>query len=60
MDNILEIPNYISLDFASYISEECKKFIDVNAKPIYNRDGDTVDISSTPQLKALKQRRGNW
>jgi hypothetical protein len=56
MDNILEFPNYIASDFAKYISEECKKFIDINAKPNYNREGDTVDISLTPQLKELDDK----
>lgn len=50
---ILEYPNYITKEFAKYIREECQKYIVPDAKPVYNRDGDTVDISNTPELKEV-------
>jgi len=50
---ILEFPNYISNDFADYLSTECKKYITTQKQTAYNRDGYTVNISEDPKLKEI-------
>lgn len=50
---ILEFPNYVSNDFADYLSNECKKYITPIKQTTYNRDGNTVTISEEPKLKEI-------
>jgi hypothetical protein len=50
---ILEIPNYISADVVKRIRESVKPFIDTSKPSKYNRDGCTVNISETLELKEL-------
>jgi len=50
---ILEFPNYLSSDIVKKIRGSVKPFIDPSKPTEYNRDGYTVNISETPELKEL-------
>lgn len=50
---ILEFPKYISADVVKRIRESVKPFINPTEPTRYNRDGHTVLISETPELKEL-------
>jgi hypothetical protein len=50
---ILEFPNYISADITKKIRDSVKPFIDTSKPTMYNRDGYTVGISKTLELKDL-------
>jgi predicted 2-oxoglutarate/Fe(II)-dependent dioxygenase YbiX len=56
---IIEIPNYIDEDMVSYIKETVNPHVPKNLNYAYNRDGKTVNISNTPDLKDLDCKLAN-
>ena len=54
---ILEFPNYLDANTVKEIRETIKPFISSKKEATYNRDGNTVNISSTPELKELDMGR---
>jgi hypothetical protein len=56
---ILEFPNYISTEVVKRIRDSVKPFIDPSRPTKYNRDGYTVNISRTLELKELDNELHN-
>jgi hypothetical protein len=50
---ILEYPNYLDLETTKKIRESIKPFVSNKKQTAYNRDGNTVNITETPELKTL-------
>jgi hypothetical protein len=50
---IIEIPNYVDAEFIQEIKDTVKPFVPKESKHTYFRDGKTVVISETPDLKNL-------
>lgn len=50
---IIELPNYVSSDLIEKIRNSVRPFIPPNKQHTYNRDGRSVIISATPELKDL-------
>ena len=53
---ILEFPNYLDAETAKEIRESIKPFISQKKQAVYNREGNTVDITNTPELKGLDNK----
>jgi hypothetical protein len=53
---IIELPNYVSLDFVEEIKNSVRPFVSEEAKHTYFRDGKSVHISETPELKNLDDK----
>ena len=50
---IYEFPNYVDLGLIEEIKNESKKHIQLDKAGSYNREGNTVDITNTPELKEI-------
>jgi predicted 2-oxoglutarate/Fe(II)-dependent dioxygenase YbiX len=50
---ILEFPNYLDSDTVKEIKDELKPFESSKKETTYNRDGNTIYITHTPELKNL-------
>jgi hypothetical protein len=50
---ILEIPNFVSVDDVATIRNGVKPFLPKTSGHIYNRDGKSVLITKTPELKNI-------
>tara|TARA_R110000851_G_scaffold186831_1_gene336225 strand:- start:558 stop:1085 length:528 start_codon:yes stop_codon:yes gene_type:complete len=50
---IYEFPNYVDLGLIEEIKNESKKHIQLDKVGSYNREGNTVDITNTPELKEI-------
>jgi len=53
---ILEFPNYLNAETVKEIRDAVKPFITYKKQPRYNRDGNTVMITYTPELKDLDNK----
>lgn len=53
---ILEFPNYLDLETTKQIRDAVKPFISHKKETTYNRDGNTVYITNTPELKNLDNK----
>ena len=53
---ILEFPNYLDSETTKKIREAVKPFISHKKQTAYNRDGNTVYITHTPELKNLDDK----
>ena len=53
---ILEFPNYLDSETAKEIRDAVRPFVSQKKETTYNRDGNTVDITNTPELKNLDDR----
>jgi hypothetical protein len=53
---ILEFPNYVDSETTKEIRETIKPFISSKKETTYNRDGNTVNITDTPELKNLDDK----
>ena len=53
---ILEFPNYLDSKTTEEIRESIKPFISNKKATAYNRDGNTVEITHTPELKELDDK----
>jgi hypothetical protein len=53
---ILEFPNYLDLETTKEIRDAVKPFISYKKETAYNRDGNTVNITETPELKKLDDK----
>jgi hypothetical protein len=53
---ILEFPNYLDLETTKEIRESVKPFISNKKETSYNRDGNTVNITDTSELKNLDDK----
>jgi hypothetical protein len=53
---IIELPNYVDLDFVSEIKRTVSPFILSGSKFAYHRDGATVNISNTLELKEIDKK----
>ena len=53
---ILEFPNYISKEDTQFIKESCRPFIRKDRIAAQNRDGYTVQVTETPELKLVDQK----
>lgn len=50
---IIEIPNFINSDDLNKIRNASRNFLPNQKTTVYNRDGKTVNISTTPELKEV-------
>jgi hypothetical protein len=50
---ILEFPNYLDSDTVKEIKNSIKPFVSNKKETEYNRDGNTLNITETPELKNL-------
>ncbi len=50
---IYEFPNFVDSNTCLEIKEQCRKYICPNVIKGYNREGNTVDITNTLELKKL-------
>jgi len=53
---IYEFPNYIDLELIQEIKNQSRKHIQLDKAGSYNREGNTVDITNTPELKELDNK----
>jgi len=53
---ILEFPNYLDSETTKEIRDAVKPFISCKKETAYNRDGNTVNITNTPELKKLDDK----
>jgi len=53
---ILEFPNYLDSETIKEIKEELRPFTSSKKETLYNRDGNTIDITHTPELKNLDNK----
>jgi hypothetical protein len=53
---IIELPKYVDEDTISYIKETVYPFTPKNSKHAYNRNGKTISISNTTELKELDNK----
>lgn len=56
---IIEAPNFIDADTVSFIKESVNSYIPKDPTYSYNREGKTVNISDTPDLRSLDQKLSN-
>ena len=49
---IIEIPSFVALEDVSVIRNSVSAFLPKASFPVYNRDGKTVAITETPELKS--------
>jgi predicted 2-oxoglutarate/Fe(II)-dependent dioxygenase YbiX len=53
---ILEFPNYLDSETTKQIREAIKPFVSSKKETVYNRDGNTVNITGVPELKDLDNK----
>lgn len=53
---ILEFPNYLDSDTLKEIKDELRPFASSKKETAYNRDGNTISITHTPELKNLDDK----
>ncbi len=53
---ILEFPNYLDAETVKEIRETVKPFTLQKKEAVYNRDGTTINITNTPELKELDSK----
>ena len=53
---ILEFPNYLDSETTKEIRDAVKPFVSQKKQTMYNRDGNTVNITGTPELKKLDDK----
>jgi predicted 2-oxoglutarate/Fe(II)-dependent dioxygenase YbiX len=57
---IIELPNYVDIDFIEEIKNNVTPFIPTETTHRYYRDGKSVYISKTPELQALDNKLQNF
>ena len=53
---IYEFPNFVDKDFIKEIKESCQNYLGVVNETTYNREGQSVNITATPELVDLDKK----
>lgn len=53
---ILEFPEFIDLETVEHIRNSVKPYLSDKKAPSYNRDGNTISVSTMPELKELDEK----